>query len=86
MAAQAGRGEAELAARLLGASRRLWQTAGLPQLGSSEATVFRREFERRLRAVLGDARFAEVVREGVELGPDAAVALALGDVPARSDL
>jgi predicted ATPase len=86
VAAQAARGEAELAARLLGVSRRLWQTAGLPQLGSSEATVFRREFERRLRAVLGDARFAEVMREGVELGPDAAVALALGGVPARSDL
>jgi predicted ATPase len=76
--AQASRGEEELAARLLGISRRLWHAAGLPQLGRPDRTVFHREYERRLRASLGDARFAEAVREGRELSPDAAIALALG--------
>ncbi|MFF4255236.1 ATP-binding protein [Streptomyces sp. NPDC001663] len=78
--AQASRGEAELAARLLGISRRLWYAAGLPQLGRSDKTVFHREYERRLRAALGDARFTEAVREGRELSQDAAIALALGGV------
>jgi hypothetical protein len=80
VAAQACRGEPELAAQLLGVSRRLWYAAGLPGLGNSETTVFRREYVRRLRAALGDARFLEAVREGHELGPDAAVTLALGGV------
>ena len=78
--AQASRGEEELAARLLGISRRLWYAAGLPQLGRSDKTVFHREYERRLRAALGDARFTEAVREGRELSQDAAIALALGGV------
>ncbi|GGN48883.1 hypothetical protein GCM10011579_002050 [Streptomyces albiflavescens] len=81
VAAQACRGEPELAAQLLGVSRRLWYAAGLPRLGNSETTVFRREYVRRLRAALGQARFAEAVREGHELGPDAAVTLALGGLP-----
>ena len=84
--AQASRGEEELAARLLGISRRLWAAAGLPQLGRPDRTVFHREFERRLRASLGDARFTEAVREGRELGPDAAIALALGGVADVSGL
>ncbi|WP_405875897.1 ATP-binding protein [Streptomyces sp. NBC_00005] len=86
VAAQAARGEEELAARLLGISRRLWHAAGLPQLGRPDRTVFHREYERRLRASLGDARFAEAVREGRELGPEAAIALALGGAPDGSDL
>ncbi|MCD9874885.1 ATP-binding protein [Streptomyces guryensis] len=77
--AQASRGEEELAARLLGISRRLWHAAGLPQLGRPDLSVFHREYERRLRAALGDACFTEAVRKGRELGPDAALALALGD-------
>ncbi|MFD9325517.1 ATP-binding protein [Streptomyces sp. NPDC060065] len=76
--AEACLGEPELAARLLGVSRRLWYAAGLPRLGHSETTVFRREYARLLRADLGDTRFAQAVREGHDLGPDAAVALALG--------
>ncbi|GGM08311.1 hypothetical protein GCM10010129_60280 [Streptomyces fumigatiscleroticus] len=75
-------GETELAARLLGVSGRLWHAAGLPQLARSGKTVFRREYERRLRASLGDARFAEAVHEGWEARPDAAIALALGGSPA----
>ncbi|MGW1208689.1 ATP-binding protein [Streptomyces sp. NPDC002499] len=86
VAAQATRGEAELAARLLGVSRRLWLTAGLPQLGRPDRTVFHREYERRLRAALGHARFSEAVREGGELTPEAGVALALGGVPVELDL
>ncbi|MFI7401014.1 hypothetical protein ACIBW9_11080 [Streptomyces sp. NPDC049541] len=78
--AQASRGEEEPAARLLGISRSLWHAAGLPQLGRPDRTVFHREYERRLRASLGDVRFGEAVREGRELGPDAAIALALGGV------
>ncbi|WP_367325217.1 hypothetical protein [Streptomyces sp. HUAS ZL42] len=86
VAAQATRGEPELAARLLGVSGRLWHTAGLPQLGSAGTTVFRREYERRLRALLGDARFATAVREGRELDPDAAVTLALGGARAEEEI
>ncbi|MEU6139820.1 AAA family ATPase [Streptomyces sp. NPDC047081] len=86
VAAQAARGEDELAARLLGVSRRLWYAAGLPQLGRPDRTVFHREYERLLRASLGDARFSEVVSEGRELGPDAAIALALGGALDASDL
>ncbi|MFC7258445.1 ATP-binding protein [Streptomyces lutosisoli] len=81
VAAQACRGEPLLAAQLLGVSRRLWYAAGLPRLGNSETTVFRREYVRRLRAALGNARFTEAVCEGHELGPDAAVTLALGGAP-----
>ncbi|WP_406480952.1 ATP-binding protein [Streptomyces sp. NBC_01615] len=81
VAAQACRGEPLLAAQLLGVSRRLWYAAGLPRLGNSETTVFRREYVRRLRAALGNTRFTEAVREGHELGPDAAVTLALGGAP-----
>jgi predicted ATPase len=80
VAAQAAHGEEELAARLLGVSRNLWHSAGLPQLGDPSSTVFHREYERRLRALLGEAPFAEAVREGGELGTDAAIALALGGV------
>ncbi|WP_210588665.1 hypothetical protein [Streptomyces sp. GESEQ-35] len=86
VAAQAARGEDELAARLLGISRSLWHTAGLPQLGSPDTTVFHREYERRLRAALGDARFATAVREGRELDPGAALALALGGMSEGLDL
>ncbi|MCX5337174.1 hypothetical protein [Streptomyces sp. NBC_00140] len=86
VAAQAARGEDELAARLLGVSRSLWRTAGLPQLGRPDTTVFHREYERRLRASLGDARFAEAVREGGELGPEAAIGLALGGVGTGEDV
>jgi predicted ATPase len=85
VAAQVARGQDELAARLLGVSRRLWHTAGLPQLGSPDATVFHREYDRRLRTRLGDARFTEAVREGAELGADAAIALALGGAGAEED-
>ncbi|MFI6559352.1 ATP-binding protein [Streptomyces sp. NPDC050534] len=76
--AQAARGEDELAARLLGISRRLWHAAGLPQLGRPDRTVFHREYEHRLRASLGDARFSAAVSAGRELGPEEAIELALG--------
>ncbi|MBE8470319.1 ATP-binding protein [Streptomyces justiciae] len=78
VAAQAARGEDEPAARLMGISRHLWRTAGLPQLGRPDTTVFHREYERRLRASLGDARFTEAVREGGELGVEAGIGVALG--------
>ncbi|TPQ22482.1 ATP-binding protein [Streptomyces sporangiiformans] len=78
VAAQASRGEPETAARLLGVGTRLWYAAGLPQLGDCEATVFRREYARHLRTVLGETAFAEAVRAGQELGPDEAMRLALG--------
>jgi predicted ATPase len=76
--AQAAQGEDELAAHLLGVSRRLWFAAGLPQLGRPDRTVFHREYERRLRTSLGDTRFTEAVTAGRELGSEAAVAWALG--------
>ncbi|MEV2197454.1 AAA family ATPase [Streptomyces phaeochromogenes] len=77
VAAEASRGEPERAARLLGAGTRLWHAAGLPQLGDTGTTVFRREYARHLRKALGDTVFTEAVREGRELSPEAAIRLAL---------
>lgn len=65
---------------------RLWYTAGLPQLGDIETTVFRREYARHLRAALGDTGFAEAVREGRGLGPEAAIRLALNGLADEVDL
>ncbi|MFD0311933.1 ATP-binding protein [Streptomyces sp. NPDC127119] len=86
IAAEAAAGEPERAARLLGVGTRLWYTAGLPQLADIEATVFRREYARQLRATLGDTGFAEAVREGRGLGPEAAIRLALNGVLDEADL
>ncbi|MFD7712870.1 ATP-binding protein [Streptomyces sp. NPDC059786] len=83
VAAHAARGEAERAAQLLGVARRLWYATGLPRLGTSRTSVFRREYERRLRATLGEPRFTEAVRGGHALAPEAAVTLALGDTDRR---
>ncbi|WP_221359071.1 ATP-binding protein [Streptomyces beigongshangae] len=86
IAAEEAGGEPVRAARLLGAGTRLWYSAGLPQLSDVETTVFRREYARRLRAALGDAAFAEAVREGRALSPEAAVHLALDGPPDGPDL
>ncbi|MFI6275125.1 ATP-binding protein [Streptomyces sp. NPDC050988] len=86
VAAEASRGEPERAARLLGAGTRLWHAAGLPQLGDTGTTVFRREYARHLRKALGDPVFAEAVREGRELSPEAAIRLALDGVLDEPDL
>lgn len=81
IAAEAAGGEPERAARLLGVGTRLWYAAGLPQLGDIQTTVFRREYARRLRAVLGDTAFAQAVSEGRGLSPEAAIRLALDGTP-----
>ncbi|MFE7077518.1 ATP-binding protein [Streptomyces sp. NPDC057620] len=86
IAAEAAAGEPERAARLLGVGTRLWYTAGLPQLADIEATVFRREYARELRAALGDTGFADAVREGRGLDPEAAIRLALNGVADEVDL
>ncbi|MEU5344170.1 AAA family ATPase [Streptomyces sp. NPDC020766] len=86
VAAEASRGEPERAARLLGVGTRLWHAAGLPQLGDTGSTVFRREYARHLRKALGDTVFAETVREGRELSPEAAIRLALDGIPHEPDL
>ncbi|MGW0656271.1 hypothetical protein ACWD4T_47365, partial [Streptomyces umbrinus] len=83
---EASSGEPERAARLLGAGTRLWHAAGLPQLGDPGTTVFRREYARHLRKALGEEVFAEAVREGRELSPEAAVLLALDGVLDEPDL
>ncbi|GHB30622.1 hypothetical protein GCM10010306_024290 [Streptomyces umbrinus] len=86
VAVEASSGEPERAARLLGAGTRLWHAAGLPQLGDTGTTVFRREYARHLRKALGEEVFAEAVREGRELSPEAAVLLALDGVLDEPDL
>ncbi|MGX1908065.1 ATP-binding protein [Streptomyces phaeochromogenes] len=86
VAAEASRGEPERAARLLGAGTRLWHAAGLPQLGDTGTTVFRREYARHLRKALGDTVFTEAVREGRGLSPEAAIGLALDGTLDESDL
>ncbi|MEV0091721.1 regulator [Streptomyces sp. NPDC050738] len=64
------------AARLLGASSRLWPAAGLPQLGALETSAFRRACAARLSEALGAQRYAEEYAAGRALTPEAAVALA----------
>jgi hypothetical protein len=58
----------------------------MTQLGRPGRTVLHREYERRLRAALGDALFAEVAREEREFGPNAAMALGLGGAPVATPL
>ncbi|MFD3313409.1 ATP-binding protein [Streptomyces sp. NPDC058694] len=86
VAAEASRGEPERAARLLGMGTRLWHAAGLPQLGDTGTTVFRREYARHLRKALGEGAFTEAVREGRELSPEAAIRLALDGALDEPDL
>ncbi|ATL25481.1 ATP-binding protein [Streptomyces formicae] len=80
-AAEAGRGRSERAARLLGASARLWHAAGLPELGRATSTGFRDHHERRLGDLIGETRCRQLLAEGRELTIDQAIALVRADQP-----
>ncbi|BCK72494.1 hypothetical protein Srufu_064470 [Streptomyces libani subsp. rufus] len=81
-----GEGEAEEAAVLQGAAKRIWPSVGLPLFGSRH---FRRPHvlcEEQARQRLGAERYERALRRGERLGLDAAVARGLrteGPAPAR---
>ncbi|WP_405739218.1 regulator [Streptomyces sp. NBC_00028] len=81
----AARGEAADAAEaavLQGAAGAMWPSVGLPLFGSAYYNAPHELCEATARERLGDARYAECVREGARLGREAAVARALGRPPA----
>ncbi|WP_251092602.1 AAA family ATPase [Streptomyces sp. Caat 7-52] len=65
------------AAVLQGAAARLWPSVGLPLFGSAYYNAPHEQCEAAARQALGDARYAECVREGAGLDREAAVARAL---------
>ncbi|MFB9967430.1 ATP-binding protein [Sinosporangium siamense] len=74
LAAVAAAGEeAELAACLLGAAERMWNTFGLPAFSSPEFAGPRDVTESLARAVVGDEAFDEAFRHGRTVPPDRAV-------------
>ncbi|MFI9244292.1 ATP-binding protein [Streptomyces sp. NPDC053086] len=76
------------AAVLQGAAGRLWPSVGLPLFGSAYYNAPHEQCAAAARQALGDARYAQCVREGAELDREAAVARALrhGEVAALSAL
>ncbi|MGW1595980.1 ATP-binding protein [Streptomyces sp. NPDC002343] len=70
-------GDPAEAAVLQGAAGRLWPSVGLPLFGSAYYNAPHERCEAAARRALGDARYAECVREGAGLDREAAVARAL---------
>ncbi|MER5439653.1 AAA family ATPase [Streptomyces sp. NPDC002790] len=70
-------GDAVEAAVLQGAAARMWSSVGLPLFGSVHYNRPHELCEARARQVLGDARFAELLRSGEQLEHDEAVTRAL---------
>ncbi|WP_435224966.1 ATP-binding protein [Streptomyces sp. Tue6028] len=71
-------GDPAEAAVLQGAASRMWPSVGLPLFGSTYYNAPHERCEALAREHLGDARYAECVREGALLGREAAVVRALG--------
>ncbi|WP_433380043.1 ATP-binding protein [Actinoplanes sp. CA-142083] len=72
-------GEAERAVRLLGVSQRIWETVGLPQLGSAGMTATRALVEEQARAKLGDRGFDAALADGLGLDREAGIEYALDE-------
>ncbi|SDN57396.1 non-specific serine/threonine protein kinase [Allokutzneria albata] len=79
--ATATRRQAERAARLLGIAHQVWQTFGLPQLGSPDLLAARRGCERLARTALGDTAYQAAFDAGRALDPEAALAYAVDESP-----
>ncbi|MBM2615992.1 LuxR family transcriptional regulator [Actinoplanes sp. LDG1-06] len=74
-------GDPERTARLLGIAHRLWESVGLPQMGSPDLSATRVWSEKQARDTLGDDRFDALVAEGAAFDFEAGVAYALGEGP-----
>ena len=79
----AGQGEHRRAATLLGAADALWTDVGTPVTALGHIVGHHVACERRTRAALGDATFADAFHDGLVLTHDAAIAYALGE-PTRA--
>ncbi|MEV1178927.1 hypothetical protein AB0J09_62175, partial [Nonomuraea sp. NPDC049784] len=77
------RGEHDRAAELLGAAHAMWQAVGASPEWMSYHTTWHVRCTRQARRALGGPGFAAAFRQGARLGPERAVAYALGD-PART--
>ncbi|MFF5294224.1 ATP-binding protein [Paractinoplanes globisporus] len=81
--AAAALGEAERAARLLGIAHRVWETVGLPQLGSPDLVAARAAVEKQARQTTGDRAFDDAYADGLGLDLEAGIDYAL-DEPGRA--
>jgi non-specific serine/threonine protein kinase len=81
--AAASLGEAERAARLIGVAHRIWQTVGVPQLGSPDLAAARTVVENQARGSIGDRGFQDAYAEGLNLDIDAGIDYALAEPAAR---
>ena len=75
----AGQGRHRRAATLLGAADAQWREAGTPVTALGHIAGHHLACERRARAALGDAKFADAFHDGLVLTHDAAIAYALDD-------
>jgi predicted ATPase len=73
-------GSADHAARLQGASGRIWKTVGVPLFGSVYFGAAHQKCRELAHAVLGEHAYHAAYQDGARLDLDAAVARALGDV------
>ncbi|WP_433333144.1 ATP-binding protein [Spirillospora sp. CA-294931] len=78
-------GEHERAARLTGAAARLWDDLGPPMFGWAGLTVVHDQCAGRVERALGEDAYAEAVRAGRALAPDAAIEEALRGVPDETE-
>jgi non-specific serine/threonine protein kinase len=76
-------GEADRAARLLGIAHRVWETVGLPQLGSPDLVAARTAVETQAREKAGDDGFEAEYAAGLGLGLEAGLDYSLGE-PGRT--
>jgi len=74
-------GDHRRAAVLLGAAHRTWADLGMSVTAYRHLIGFHEACERELRAVLGDAGFADLFRHGQGLTPSAVLSYALGERP-----
>ncbi|WP_328474025.1 LuxR C-terminal-related transcriptional regulator [Actinoplanes sp. NBC_00393] len=72
-------GDAARAARLIGLAHRLWETVGLPQLGSPDLSASRVWTEKQARHILGDQRFDDALTTGLTDDFDTGIAYALDE-------
>ncbi|MFC6064318.1 ATP-binding protein [Streptomyces ochraceiscleroticus] len=70
-------GHAERAARLLGIAEHIWQTLGIPQLGSPDLLAARTACETQARRLLGDDAYQAAFHAGYHTEPDTGITYAL---------
>ncbi len=70
-------GHAERAARLLGIAEQIWQTLGIPQMGSPDLLATRIACETQARRLLGDDAYQTAFHAGYHTDPDTGITYAL---------